>query len=78
MASGGSGDVLTGVIAALCCQGLSTRDAAHLAVYVHGLSGQLAQEKFNARVVIASQLLDFIDTAIVDATGRVRTRRSEW
>lgn len=65
MASAGSGDVLTGIITALCCQGLSARDAAHLAVYVHGLSGQLAQEKYSARVVVASQLVDFINAAIL-------------
>jgi NAD(P)H-hydrate epimerase len=42
MASGGTGDVLAGVIAALIAQGLSSHDAAVLGVYLHGLAGDLA------------------------------------
>jgi ADP-dependent NAD(P)H-hydrate dehydratase len=65
MASGGSGDVLTGVIAALVCQGLSARDAAHLAVYAHGLAAQLAQRTQGGRVVVADQLVEYIDRALM-------------
>lgn len=64
MASGGSGDVLTGVIAALICQGFDARDAAHLGVYAHGLAAQLAQQSQGGRVVIAEQLVEFIDAAL--------------
>lgn len=64
MASGGSGDVLTGAIVALICQGLSPRDAAQLAVYAHGLAGELAQQATGARVVLASQLIEKLDAAL--------------
>ncbi len=42
MASGGSGDVLTGILGALLAQGLEALDAARLGVYLHGLAGDLA------------------------------------
>lgn len=45
MATGGSGDVLTGVVLALLTQGYQPQDAACLATYVHGLAGDIACKK---------------------------------
>jgi NAD(P)H-hydrate epimerase len=42
MATAGSGDVLSGIIASFLAQGLNTVDAARLSVYIHGLSGDIA------------------------------------
>lgn len=48
LSKGGSGDVLTGVIAALLCQGANARDAAALGVWMHGRAGELLEEEMTA------------------------------
>lgn len=58
MATGGSGDVLTGMIAALAGQGISLSEAAVCAVYLHGKAGEAAAEKHTA--FGAGQLVDFL------------------
>lgn len=45
MATGGSGDVLTGILLALLAQGYNAIDAARLGVYVHGLAGDMAAKR---------------------------------
>lgn len=63
MATGGSGDVLTGIMAAQVGQGLSLFDAASLAVHVHGRAGDLAAAEMSERGLIASDLLRFLGAA---------------
>lgn len=63
MATGGSGDVLTGIITALLCQGMSPFDAARLGVHVHGLAGDLAAEELGQVSLIASDLIDYLPNA---------------
>jgi NAD(P)H-hydrate epimerase len=58
MATAGSGDVLTGVLAALLAQGLSSREAAALGVYLHARSGEFAALEKTSYSVIASDLID--------------------
>ena len=48
LSKGGSGDVLTGLIAALLCQGANARDAAALGVWMHGRAGELLEEEMTA------------------------------
>jgi len=64
MATGGTGDVLAGVIAALLAQGLEPFDAAALGVRVHGRAGDLAARKLGETAVIATDLLDFLGAAM--------------
>jgi len=63
MATGGSGDVLTGVIAALIGQDLSTLDAAILGVHIHGLAGDLAAKDLGEVSLMASDLIDYLPAA---------------
>jgi NAD(P)H-hydrate epimerase len=63
MATGGCGDVLTGIITALLGQGLSPFAAAQLGVYVHGLAGDLAAEALGQTSLIASDLIRFLPEA---------------
>ena len=63
MATGGTGDVLTGVITALLGQGLSNFDAAVLGVYVHGLAGDIAAKKVGEVSLIATDVIDSLGEA---------------
>jgi NAD(P)H-hydrate epimerase len=56
MATAGSGDVLTGILAALLCQGLKAPDAAALGAYLHGLAGDAAAEKFTQWGMVAGDI----------------------
>jgi ADP-dependent NAD(P)H-hydrate dehydratase len=72
MSTGGTGDILTGVITALVCQGLSPFDAAVLGAHVHGLAGDLAAADLGQVSLIASDLLRFLPHAfrsLSTATG---------
>lgn len=60
MATGGSGDVLGGLLAALLAQGLSPGDAARVAVYVHGLAGDLRAAARGRMGLVATDLVDGI------------------
>ena len=63
MATAGSGDVLTGVIASLIGQGCDPFNASVLGVYVHGRAGDFAAEQFGQVSVVASDILDSLAAA---------------
>jgi hydroxyethylthiazole kinase-like uncharacterized protein yjeF len=60
MASGGTGDVLTGMIGGLVCQGLRPASAAIAATYIHGLAGDLVADERGEMALIATDLLEKI------------------
>lgn len=63
MATGGSGDVLTGLLTALLAQGYEPLEAARLGVYVHGLAGDLAAEALGVEATIASSIVEQLGAA---------------
>jgi len=68
MATGGTGDCLTGVIVALLAQGLSSWESARLGVHIHGLAGDLAAAELGQVSMIASDLVDFLPAAFRECT----------
>lgn len=64
MATAGSGDVLTGVIAGLTGQGYAAADAAVLGTYVHGLAGDMLKEKIGEYGMTATDIASYIPLAI--------------
>lgn len=64
MATGGSGDVLTGLIAGFLAQGVTPLESARLGVYIHGLAGDIASAELGARGMIAGDICYYIPDAI--------------
>lgn len=63
MASGGSGDVLTGIILSLLTQGYAPENAALAGVYLHGMAGDIAAEKSCFESMLASDIINEIGHA---------------
>ncbi|HVX11902.1 MAG TPA: NAD(P)H-hydrate dehydratase [Pirellulales bacterium] len=65
MATGGTGDVLTGLTTALAGQHLSPFEAAHFAAHLHGLAGDLAAEELGQVSMMASDLIRWLPAAFL-------------
>lgn len=63
MATGGSGDVLTGILTGLLAQDYSQQEACLLGVYLHGLAGDAAAAASSREALTAGDLVDFLGTA---------------
>ncbi len=70
MATAGSGDVLTGILAALLCQGLKASDAAILGTYAHGLARDVAAHRYTMWGMVASDII----SSLPDAWRRLSRR----
>jgi NAD(P)H-hydrate epimerase len=68
MATGGMGDVLTGLIAALLAQGLSAFDAARLAVYAHGLAADYCEREIAPVGYLAREVAEAVPRALAEAS----------
>jgi NAD(P)H-hydrate repair Nnr-like enzyme with NAD(P)H-hydrate dehydratase domain len=72
MASGGMGDVLTGMIAGFITQGYSIEKAVHLGVYLHGAIGDLLYMRKGPVGILASDIIDLLPEIIGDmAEGKL-------
>ncbi len=63
MATGGSGDVLTGMILSLLAQGYEPEDAAKLGVYLHGLAGDIAADSYGIYAMLPTDIINSISDA---------------
>ncbi|HYO16457.1 MAG TPA: NAD(P)H-hydrate dehydratase, partial [Thermoanaerobaculia bacterium] len=77
MATGGSGDVLTGMIAGLLAQGLDALDATLLATWLHGLAGDLAAARRGEVSLAAGDLLETLPEAFAELTGEEEDEEEE-
>jgi NAD(P)H-hydrate epimerase len=77
MATAGTGDVLAGMIGALLGQGHAPLQAAGIAVFVHGLAGDLAAARLGPRSLIASDLIEALPQAF-QALERVKASPPHW
>jgi len=68
MATGGSGDVLTGIILGLLAQGMSSEEAAILGVFVHGLAGDIAAKEKSEFSMIAGDIITALGKAFKKLT----------
>jgi NAD(P)H-hydrate epimerase len=70
MATGGTGDVLTGMVAAWFAQLLDAEAACKLGVYLHGTAGDLAEASEGEIALTASDILAHLGDAVLELTAR--------
>lgn len=71
MATGGSGDVLTGMVLALLAQGYESEQAALIAVYIHGLAGNIAARRLSMTAMTSADIADSLPQAWLQMTETI-------
>ncbi len=69
MATGGAGDVLTGIVGALLARGLAPFDAASAGAWLHGTAGDLARERYGEESLVAGDLVELLEEAFQRLRG---------
>ncbi|MGM0411272.1 MAG: NAD(P)H-hydrate dehydratase [Bacillota bacterium] len=70
LATAGSGDVLTGIIASLIAQGLTPKKAAVLAPYLHGKSAEIAKEYLSEYSIVAEDIINYLANVIIKLANK--------
>ena len=70
MATGGSGDVLTGILTGLTAQGYSAKEACILGMYLHGLSADIAIQSLSQEALIAGDIVEYIGKAFLSISTK--------
>ncbi len=78
MATGGSGDVLTGMIAALVAQGLTLSQAAKSGVFLHGLAGDRASELRGAASMLAGDIISGLESVLRDIHHHIEGKQENY
>jgi len=71
MATGGSGDVLAGMISSLVAQGMGMWQAAMCGTYLHGLAGDIAARRLSQRAMLPSDMIDELGELLLDLESRI-------
>ena len=71
MATGGSGDVLTGIVLALLAQGYNQNQAAYMAVYIHGLAGDIAATRLSMPAMTSADIVDSLPQVWLKLTKNI-------
>jgi NAD(P)H-hydrate epimerase len=69
MATGGSGDVLTGILTGLLAQGYGAKEACILGMFLHGLSADIAVKSISQEALIAGDITDFLGKAFLSISS---------
>ncbi|NLP57531.1 NAD(P)H-hydrate dehydratase [Lutibacter sp. B1] len=77
LATGGSGDVLTGIITGLIAQGYKPKNAAILGVYLHGKTADIAIQETGYETFTASSILEYLPDAILDLFRQENTTQTD-
>jgi NAD(P)H-hydrate epimerase len=65
MATGGSGDVLTGILTGLLAQGYSAKESCLLGMFLHGLSADIAVQAVSEEALIAGDIAEYLGKAFL-------------
>jgi len=71
MATGGSGDVLTGILTGLLAQGYSSKETCLMAMFIHGLAADIAVQTISQEALIAGDIIDNLGKAFLSLSSQI-------